>query len=210
MYSIPLAFTAGPLRCLLPIVEGKISAGFPSPDDFATKRHDLNELLITHPLVTFFWQVSGESLREAGIFDSDTLVVNRALRPVIGASSLPRSTGNPQTAFAALSDANDCFGASTTTASGRGCVKTLCRQCTQRIALSDRRRLRFLRWVKGVTDLRKHVLRTCSHGLGPKPTSTTTEFAQARAAADPSSTSCSWGSTACGVPSSQRRWREAS
>lgn len=64
------------------MVEGKIPAGFPSPgDDFATKRHDLNELLITHPLATFFWQVSGGSMREAGIFDSDILVVNRALQP---------------------------------------------------------------------------------------------------------------------------------
>ena len=83
MYS-PCSFPLEtPPRCALPIVEGKIPAGFPSPaDDFATKRHDLNELLITHPLATFFWQVSGESMREAGIFDSDILVVNRALRPV--------------------------------------------------------------------------------------------------------------------------------
>jgi DNA polymerase V len=37
------------------MVDGKIPAGFPSPaDDFATKRHDLNDLLITHPLATFF------------------------------------------------------------------------------------------------------------------------------------------------------------
>lgn len=83
MYSIPLGLLSEcPKRWLLPMVEGKIPAGFPSPaDDFATKRHDLNELLITHPLATFFWQVSGDSMREAGIFDSDILVVNRALRP---------------------------------------------------------------------------------------------------------------------------------
>ncbi|CAN5548353.1 translesion error-prone DNA polymerase V autoproteolytic subunit [soil metagenome] len=67
---------------LLPVVQGRLPAGFPSPaDDFAVKRHDLNELLITHPAATFMWQVSGQSMIEAGIFDGDVLVVNRALTP---------------------------------------------------------------------------------------------------------------------------------
>ena len=45
-----------PLRLFLPIVQMSIQAGFPSPaDDFAIKRHDLTELLITHPQATFFW-----------------------------------------------------------------------------------------------------------------------------------------------------------
>jgi DNA polymerase V len=66
----------------LPMVEGTIRAGFPSPaDDFAIKRHDLNELLITHPVATFFWQVRGMSMQQAGIGDGDILVVNRALAP---------------------------------------------------------------------------------------------------------------------------------
>ena len=65
----------------LPMVEGRISAGFPSPaDDFAVKRLDLNDL-ITHPLATFFWKTSGRSMIEAGIDDGDILVVNRALVP---------------------------------------------------------------------------------------------------------------------------------
>lgn len=82
MYSIPRPYVQALHTCALPLVEGKIPAGFPSPaDDFATKRHDLNDLLITHPLATFFWQVSGESMRDAGIFDNDILIVNRALRP---------------------------------------------------------------------------------------------------------------------------------
>jgi DNA polymerase V len=66
---------------LLPMVEGKLSAGFPSPaDDFAVKRLDLNDL-ITHPLATFYWKTSGRSMIEAGIDDGDILVVNRALTP---------------------------------------------------------------------------------------------------------------------------------
>ena len=67
---------------LLPMVQGKLSAGFPSPaDDFAVKRLDLNDL-ITHPLATFYWKTSGHSMIEAGIDDGDILVVNRALTPV--------------------------------------------------------------------------------------------------------------------------------
>ena len=71
--------------CLpMPMVEGRISAGFPSPaDDFAVKRLDLNDL-ITHPLATFYWKTSGRSMIEAGIDDGDILVVNRALVPAHG------------------------------------------------------------------------------------------------------------------------------
>ena len=60
-----------------------IQAGFSSPaDDFAVKRHDLNELLITHPLATFFWRVAGRSMIKARIDDGDILVINRALTSV--------------------------------------------------------------------------------------------------------------------------------
>ena len=62
------------------MVQGTVRAGFPSPaDDLSVKRHDLNELLITHPTATFFWRVRGASMLGAGIDDGDILVVNRAL-----------------------------------------------------------------------------------------------------------------------------------
>ena len=88
MYSsIPpgvIAFNPGPpLR--LPWVQGTVPAGFLSPAaDFAVKRHDLNELLITHPAATFMWQARGLSMIELGIADGDVLVVNRALTPKHG------------------------------------------------------------------------------------------------------------------------------
>ena len=60
-------------------------AGFPSPAaDFAVKRHDLNELLITHPAATFMWQARGLSMIDLGVSDGDVLVVNRALTPKHG------------------------------------------------------------------------------------------------------------------------------
>ncbi|MCZ8227540.1 MAG: peptidase, partial [Burkholderiaceae bacterium] len=85
MYSImpPSAtpFEAG-ASLQLAWVEGTVPAGFPSPAaDFAVKRHDLNELLITHPAATFMWRIAGQSMIELGIFDGDIVVVNRALLP---------------------------------------------------------------------------------------------------------------------------------
>ena len=63
-------------------VDGNLPAGFPSPAaDFAVKRHDLNELLITHPAATFMWRISGQSMIDLGFFDGDIVVVNRALLP---------------------------------------------------------------------------------------------------------------------------------
>ena len=88
MYSIkpPDAtdYLPGP-RLPLPWVQGTVPAGFPSPAaDFAVKRHDLNELLITHPAATFMWQARGLSMIDLGVSDGDVLVVNRALTPKHG------------------------------------------------------------------------------------------------------------------------------
>ena len=69
----------------LPFLSWRPPAGFPSPaDDYDHARLDLNELLIAHPLATFFFEVSGRSMEGAGIFDRDLVIVNRALRPVHG------------------------------------------------------------------------------------------------------------------------------
>jgi len=66
----------------LPMVQGTVRAGFPSPAaDFAVKRCDLNDLMVTHPAATFFWHVRGTSMVDAGISDGDLLVFNRALAP---------------------------------------------------------------------------------------------------------------------------------
>lgn len=64
----------------LPIYLANVQAGFPSPaEDYLDKTLDLNELLIAHPAATFFVRVTGESMRNAGIFSGDVLVVDRSL-----------------------------------------------------------------------------------------------------------------------------------
>jgi DNA polymerase V len=58
----------------------KISAGFPSPaDDYIDGKIDLNEHLVAHPAATFFVRVEGDSMKDAGIFSGDILVVDRSL-----------------------------------------------------------------------------------------------------------------------------------
>ncbi|MFH1653332.1 MAG: translesion error-prone DNA polymerase V autoproteolytic subunit [Pseudomonadota bacterium] len=64
-----------------PLFIARVQAGFPSPaDDFVENKLDLNEHLIKHPSATFFVKVEGESMREAGIYSGDTLIVDRALK----------------------------------------------------------------------------------------------------------------------------------
>lgn len=72
----------GARPCVLPLAGCAVQAGFPSPaDDFLVKRIDLTEQLITHPQATFLLRVSGESMRDAGIFDGDMLLVDKAIKP---------------------------------------------------------------------------------------------------------------------------------
>jgi DNA polymerase V len=68
-----------------PIYSGKVSAGqsrFPSPaQDYEQKLLDLNDKYIRNPPATFFFQVQGDSMTGAGIFDGSTLIVDRAVKP---------------------------------------------------------------------------------------------------------------------------------
>lgn len=69
-------------KAMLFLAGDRVQAGFPSPaEDFAVKRIDLTEVLITHPQATFLLRVRGKSMINAGIFDGDMLVVNKALKP---------------------------------------------------------------------------------------------------------------------------------
>lgn len=57
-----------------------VHAGFPSPaEDIGAKRIDLTAQLVKHPQATFLVRARGDSMRDAGIFDGDVLVVDKAL-----------------------------------------------------------------------------------------------------------------------------------
>jgi DNA polymerase V len=69
----------------LKLYSSRIQAGFPSPaDDFLEKELDLNELLVRNPASTFLVRVRGESMKNAGIFDGDVIVVDRTVEPENG------------------------------------------------------------------------------------------------------------------------------
>lgn len=58
----------------------KVPAGFPSPAaDHSQKRIDLNDHLVRNAEATFLFRVNGDSMTGAGIFEGDTLVVDRSL-----------------------------------------------------------------------------------------------------------------------------------
>lgn len=62
-----------------------VRAGFPSPaEDIGAKRVDLAARLIKHPQATFLIRARGDSMRDAGIFDGDVLVVDKAVAPRSG------------------------------------------------------------------------------------------------------------------------------
>lgn len=69
----------------LPLAEGGISAGFPSPaQEYIDLSLDLNKELISNPSSTFFGRVRGESMKDAGILDGDLLVIDKSLEPQDG------------------------------------------------------------------------------------------------------------------------------
>ncbi len=68
-----------------PLYSSQPAAGFPAPgDDEVEASLDLNDLLIDHPEATFFVKVQGDSMIDAGIFDGDILVIDRAVEALSG------------------------------------------------------------------------------------------------------------------------------
>jgi len=60
----------------------KVPAGFPSPAaDHTQERVDLNKELIRNKDATYLFRVKGDSMTGAGIYEGDTLVVDRSVTP---------------------------------------------------------------------------------------------------------------------------------
>lgn len=79
----PILASSLPLDALL--ITERVQAGFPSPaEDLGANRIDLAQLLIKHPQATYFLRASGHSMKDAGIFDKDILVVDKAIKPQHG------------------------------------------------------------------------------------------------------------------------------
>lgn len=61
------------------------ATGFTSPtDDYMDRGIDLNEQLISNKPATFFMRVRSDSMKNAGIFSGDVVIVDRSLNAVSG------------------------------------------------------------------------------------------------------------------------------
>ncbi len=62
-----------------------VRAGFPNPaDDARGVALDLNELIIRHPVSTYYLRVEGDSMVGAGVVAGDIVVVDKSLEPRSG------------------------------------------------------------------------------------------------------------------------------
>lgn len=79
MSSLTLLGTLGVASADLPFYSAQVPAGFPSPaQDHLERQLSLDELLELRAPHTYLVRASGHSMRDAGIFDGDILVVDRA------------------------------------------------------------------------------------------------------------------------------------
>ena len=66
----------------LDVCTWKVPAGFPSPAaDHTQERVDLNKELIRNKDATYLFRVKGDSMTGAGIYEGDTLVLDRSVTP---------------------------------------------------------------------------------------------------------------------------------
>lgn len=78
--NTPFSFQPG--AALLTLFDCPVHAGFPSPAaDYAQSRIDLNSHLLLNENASFLFRVRGESMTGIGIYDGDTLIVDRSISP---------------------------------------------------------------------------------------------------------------------------------
>ena len=64
----------------IPFYEERVPAGFPSPwIDDSKHNIDFNSFLVERPHASYTVRVKGESMKDAGIFDGDMVIVDRSL-----------------------------------------------------------------------------------------------------------------------------------
>ena len=67
---------------VLELKDASIVAGFPSlADDYSHETLDFNRDYIRHPEASFYGRVEGDSMKDAGLFDGDRVIIDRAVEP---------------------------------------------------------------------------------------------------------------------------------
>lgn len=67
----------------LPLAE-HLHAGFPSPASDYTDCIDITREIVRHPETTFYARIDGDSMKDAGIFNGDIVVIDRSLQATSG------------------------------------------------------------------------------------------------------------------------------
>ena len=66
----------------LELEHASVVAGFPSPaDDYHHETLDFNRDYIRHPEASFYGDVEGDSMKDAGLLDGDRVIIDRAVEP---------------------------------------------------------------------------------------------------------------------------------
>jgi len=64
-----------------------IAAGFPSPaDEYRHETLDFNRDYIRHPEASFYGDVDGDSMRDAGLLDGDRVIIDRGSHMTVPSS----------------------------------------------------------------------------------------------------------------------------
>lgn len=72
----------GSFETVLALEHAAVVAGFPSPaDDYKHESLDFNKDYIRHPEASFYGDVEGNSMKDAGIFDGDRVIIDRSIEP---------------------------------------------------------------------------------------------------------------------------------
>lgn len=70
----------GAFDTILSLEHAAVVAGFPSPaDDYKHETLDFNKDYIRHPEASFYGDVEGDSMKDAGIFDGDRVIIDRSV-----------------------------------------------------------------------------------------------------------------------------------
>ena len=94
----------------LELEHASVVAGFPSPaDDYRHETLDFNRDYIRHPEASFYGDVEGDSMKDAGIFDGDRVIIDKAVEPRNGSIVVAFWNGDFTMKYLDLTHKNDGY-----------------------------------------------------------------------------------------------------
>lgn len=100
----------GVFETKLELEHASVVAGFPSPaDEYRHETLDFNRDYIKHPEASFYGDVSGNSMKDAGIFDGDRVIIDRAVEPHDGSIVLAWWNGDFTMKYLDLTHRNEGY-----------------------------------------------------------------------------------------------------